>query len=339
MFEDRTYENLLDEALALITDDVDKQEGSVIRTAISPCIYKLAETYILLDNFIDIVTGDTATGEYLDRVVKDYGIVRKSATYSIRKVTTTVPVTIGTRWSLNDTTYKITELMETNVYKAMCEQTGTIGNTYSGALEPIDFVGEVVATLTDIITPGEEIETDDNLRSRFYAQVQAPSTSGNNEHYKKWALEVPGCGNAKVFPLWNGNGTVKILVVDENMAIDSTLPTTVATYIETVRPIGATVTVESPISKTISVTANVVLDGTKLLSDVQGAFTSALSSYLKEIVFDSYSVSYAKVGSLLFATDGVSDYNTMLINGATSNVSLASTEMPIIGTITLTEVV
>jgi len=239
---------------------------------------------------------------------------------------------------LNDTTYTISELISPNIYKAKCEQLGSIGNTYSGQLENIDNVSGVTATLTDIITPGEDEESDDNLRARFYMQIQAPSTSGNADNYKKWALEVPGVGDAKVFPLWNGNGTIKVIVVDENMDLDTALPTKVFNYIEGVRPIGATVTVESPEEKTINVLANVILDGSKTMDEVKAAFTSALNFYLKEIVFKTYSISYARIGSLLLSTAGVTDYSDLLVNGGTANITLLDTEMPILGTVTLTEV-
>jgi uncharacterized phage protein gp47/JayE len=339
MWEDMTYENILNEMLSRVTSDVDKREGSVIYDALAPCAYELAQTYFYLNAFVDLVSGDTAVGEYLDRVVADYGLTRKAATYAVRKIVTSGVVNLGTRWGLGDTSYTITSLLSANVYSATCEQLGEVGNQYSGLLENIDNVSGVTTTLTDIITSGEDTETDDNLRARFYTQIRSVSTSGNAYDYRKWALDVPGCGDAKVFPLWNGAGTVKVLVVDENMIINTELPATVLAYIETVRPIGAAVTVESPTSLIINVTANVVLDGTKTLADVQTAFITSLTTHLKDTVFEIYSVSYAKIGSLLLSTAGVEDYNTLLVNGGTANITIANTEMPIAGTVTLTEVV
>lgn len=339
MFEDMTYENILKDMLSRVTSDVDKREGSVIFDALAPCAYKLAETYFKLNNFIDLVSGDTAVGEYLDRVVADYGIKRKAATYAVRKVETTAPVDIGTRWGLKDTTYVITEKMSDTEYKAKCEQLGSIGNQYSGLLDNIDNVPDVAAALTDIIISGEDEETDDSLRARFYNQIRTPSTSGNADHYRKWAMEVAGCGDAKVLPLWNGNGTVKVLVVDENMAVDEALPAAVAAHIETVRPIGAAVTVESPQEKVISISAGVVLDGSKTLNDVYTSFSKAFSEYLKDIVFKNYSISYARIGSLLLSTDGVADYVNLLVNGGAANITIGEAEVPVAGTIALTEVV
>lgn len=339
MFENMTYENILAEMLSRVTSDVDKREGAVIYDALAPCAYQLAQTYFNLNNFMDLVFGDTAIGEYLNRVVAGYDITRKGATYAVRKIVTTAAVNVGTRWGINDTTYVITSQLLDNVYSATCEQVGVIGNTYSGTLENIDNVSGVTATLTDIISSGENEETDESLRTRFYEQIQSPSTSGNADDYKKWALEVMGCGGAKVFPLGNGAGTVKVLVVDENMAIDAELPATVSTYIETVRPIGAAITVASPTGKAIVVTANVILDGSKTLVEVQTAFISVLTAYLKDAVFDVYSVSYAKIGSLLLSTEGVQDYDTLLVNTGTANITIGTEELPTIGTVTLTEVV
>lgn len=339
MFESMTYEYILTDMLGRVTSDVDKCEGSVIYDALAPCAYQLAQTYFYLNNFIDLVSGDTAVGKYLDRVVADYGISRKAANYAVRQVETTGEVVIGTRWGLEDTTYVITESVSTNVYKAKCEQLGTIGNRYSGALDNIDNVAGVTASLTGIITSGTDEETDENLRERFYAQIQSPSTSGNADNYKMWALEVSGVGDAKVFPLWNGPGTVKVLIVDSNMSIDASLPAKVGSHIESVRPIGAAATVLSPTSRTIDVSANVILDGTGLTSDVQTAFNAALTEYLKDTVFETYSISYAKIGSILLSTEGVQDYDTLVVNSGTENITIGDEEMPIAGIVTLTEVV
>jgi len=338
MWENMTYENILNDMLSRVPSNVDKREGSIIYDALAPAALKLAEMYFQLQQFLDLVSGDTAVGEYLDRVVADYGITRKPATKAIRKIVTSGPVDIGTRWGLNDTTYIITEQIATNEYKAECEQEGDIGNRYTGTLENIDNVSGVTAELTDIITSGNDEESDDNLRARFYQQIQSPSTSGNAADYVKWALEVPGVGDAKVFPLWNGPGTVKVLIVDSTMEVDETLEQEVYDYIETVRPIGATVTVDSPAEKVIDVSANIVLDGSKTLEEVETAFASAFTEYLKSTVFATYTVSYARIGSILLSTPGVEDYTDLLVNNDTSNITIDDKEMPIAGTVTFTEV-
>lgn len=330
-----TYENILASMLESVTSDVDKREGSVIYDALAPAAYQLAQNYFMLNNFIDLVFSDTAVGEYLDRKVADFGMTRKQATKAIREITTDKIVDIGTRWGIEELTYKITELITTGQYKAECEQYGDIGNTYTGVLQSIDNVSGVIASLTDILVSGQDEEIDDNLRVRFYNRVQMPATSGNAYHYRQWTLEVEGVGDCKVYPLWNGEGTVKVLIVDSNRDIDITLEAPVLEHIETVRPIGATVTVDSPDTKSISVLATTTLDGSKTLEEVINAFTVKLAEYLNSTVFNSYSISYAMIGSLLLTTSGVSDYQGLLVNGATANITIADTEIPTMGTVTL----
>ncbi len=336
MFDNKTYDKILADMLSRVSSDVDKREGSVIYDALAPCAYELAQTYFNLNNFLDLVFGDTAVGEYLDRVVADYGITRKAATYAVRKIETTAAVKIGTRWGLNDTTYEITEELSANVYSADCKQPGVIGNTYSGTLENIDHVSGVTAKLTDIITSGTDKETDDNLRDRFYAKVQAPSTSGNADNYKEWALEVDGVGNAKVFPLWNGAGTVKVVIVDsEKQPADNSLINKTIEYIETVRPIGAEVTVMSGTAKTISISASVSLAVGYTLQSVISAFSASATEYFERITFHQTYVSYAKIGTILLGTDGVVDYRDLTVNGSTSNIALADEKIPVLGTVNL----
>lgn len=338
MWENMTYENILNDMLSRVPSNVDKRESSIIYDALAPAAFKLAEMYFQLRNFLDLVSGDTAVGEYLDRVVADYGITRKSATKAIRKIVTSGPIDVGTKWGLEDTTYVVIEKISDTEYKAECEQYGSIGNHYSGQLDNIDNISAVTAILADIIVSGEDEETDDNLRARFFNQVRSTSTSGNIYDYKKWALEVPGCGGAKVFQLWNGPGTVKVLVVDENMEIDQDLPAAVYDHIEAVRPIGASVTVESPQEKVINISADVYLDGSDTLENVQTKFMALISEYLRSLTFEVYTVSYAKIGSLLLSVPGVADYSNLLVNGGNENIAIGEEEMPILGNVTLTEV-
>ncbi|ADL04010.1 baseplate J/gp47 family protein [Lacrimispora saccharolytica] len=334
----QTYEEILQGMLDKVPSNVDKREGSIIYDALAPCAYFLAQQQFQLDNFVELVFADTAVGEYLDTAVSDFGLTRKGASAAIRQVTTSAAISIGTVWGINELAYTITELIATNQYKAKCNTAGTIGNQYTGSMSPISSVSGVTATLGDVLTAGTDIETDDALRARLYNKVRMPATSGNAYQYKQWALEVSGVGDAKVFPLDSGPGTVTVIIVDDNKAISETLPETVAEYIETVRPIGATVTVTSPTAKQINITASVILDGSKTIGEVETTFNTAIESFLADTVFSSYSISYAKIGGLLLDTVGVEDYNGLMVNSGTGNVTIGSKEIPVKGVVSLTEV-
>ena len=75
-----------------------------------------------------------------------------------------------------------------------------------------------------------------------------------------WAKEVGGVGDAKCLPLWNGNGTVKVIIINSDKGVaDSDLIERVAEHIEESRPIGAEVTVESAAPLVVNVNAKVIL--------------------------------------------------------------------------------
>lgn len=338
MYEKMTYESILQKMLNMVSDDVDKREGSIIYDALAPAAYFLADQFFQLDNFVDLLLPDTALGEYLDRAVGGYGITRKEASAAIRKVTTSASVPIGSRWSIEGLVYRITDQTAENEYEAECETAGKIGNTYSGPLEALTAVNGVTAELTDIITDGTDKETDEALRERFFEKVQQPATTGNAYQYRQWAMEVPGVGDAKVFPLDSGPGTVGILIVDSEYKINSSLESVVSEHIETVRPIGTSVTVSSPVANTIAVSAKVLLDGTKTREEVLAAFKVNLEGYFKAITFKEYRVSYAKVGSLLLSTEGAQDYDGLTLKGTSGNITIGEKEIPVMGAVNLEEV-
>lgn len=333
-----TYEELLQAMLDRVPSDVDKREGSVIYDALAPCAYFLAQQNFQLDNFIDLIFPDTALGEYLDRAAEAYNVSRKPATNAVRKMTTSGSVEIGTRWGIDNLVYIVKEEESETEYQIECETPGVIGNQYSGAMQPISNITGITAELGDIITPGADEETDEALRERLYTKIRLPATSGNVYHYKQWALEVSGTGAAKVFPLADGPGTVTVLVVDSDKKISSSLPKTVAEYIETMRPIGATVTVKSPDSVTINIKASVMRNESKTLDDVKKAYKNAVDTFLQETVFTTYRISYAKLGSLLLDIPGVEDFEGFLLNEGTGNVVIGENQIPVTGTIELTEV-
>ena len=101
-------------------------------------------------------------------------------------------------------------------------------------------------------------------------------------------MTVDGVGAAKVTPLWNGDGTVKVLIAGgDNGPVDSTIVSNCAAYIEENRPIGATVTVVSAEGLGINVSAVVDIDSSTTVLDVQAAFSAAIETYLRGIAFSN----------------------------------------------------
>ncbi|WP_273328017.1 baseplate J/gp47 family protein [Vallitalea guaymasensis] len=354
MFEHMTYESIVEDAMSKIPDTVDKRQGSIIYDAIAPACAELAQLYIDLDTALKMSFVTSSSGEFLDRKCADFGIYRRNATKAIRKgAFTGVTPKVGSRFGLGDLTYVVKDDsggMENVTLE--CEQEGLKGNSDTGTLIPIEEIeGLMSAVLQDVIVPGEDMETDESLLDRQQEKVKKSATSGNIYHYQKWAKDIKGVGAAKVIPRWNGDYTVKVIVVDTLMQPASqALVDEIQEYIDPSKegrgkgtaPIGAKCTVEAAVSQTVDLTATVI-DADK--DDVKNIFTKELSRYFTDLISDNwqdkdnYSISYAKVGAILLdaiSQAGGSDYSNLTINGGTSNVVLTD-RVPVIGTVTLNE--
>jgi len=146
-------------------------------------------------------------------------------------------------------------------------------------------------------------------------KVREPVTSGNVYHYKKWTMEVEGVGGVKVFPLWNGNGTVKVVVVNSDIGeADTTLLKRVRDYLEEVRPIGATVTVNSAVGKTITLNGKIKISKNVKFDEIETEIKSNIKEYFRKVGFKQDYVSYAQIGNIILNVQGVVDYDNLLLN-------------------------
>lgn len=135
-------------------------------------------------------------------------------------------------------------------------QSGKNGNVPSETITKIPITIEgIISVINEKETAGGyDAEVDIDYRNRYYERLREPTTSGNIYHYKRWAKQVNGIGEARIIPIWQGANTVKVIVIGQDR-----LPTTqeivdnVQKYIdpdkkgigEGVAPIGAKCTVVS----------------------------------------------------------------------------------------------
>lgn len=185
---------------------------------------------------------------------------------------------------------------------------------------------------------GVDVESDAALVGRYYDYLRKPATSGNVYHYERWALEIPGVGAVRVTPLAYGPGTVDVLVVNQHkqpIDAESDVLEQVAAHIETQRPIGAVVTVRTPIAVPIRVVATVDIDPSTTAELVQAALASNLDTYIQSIAFVQDELLYNRVVYLLLSIDGVRDYQTLTVNGGTGNVEMDRDHLPVLGEVTV----
>lgn len=340
-------EIILARMLAGISDDYDKGVGSFFYDAEKPVAIELETLGASVDGLLDRAFADTATGTDLRRKCADQGISPKEATYAMGTVTIVgapgAQIPQGTLVASDAIEYAINvdgTVPESGVLSlpVVCTVSGSAGNVPANAIKsfPVTVAGLTSVLNMDPITSGYDAESDESLRARYYSKVRTPATSGNPAHYRNWCLEVTGVGDARIIPIWNGAGTVKAIIINANkQPADTTLVSATAAYIETVRPIGASVTVVSAAAKAVTVSVHCTIASGYTSGQVKAAIEANLTRYLKEIAFVQNYVSYAVVGSTILATTGVIDYSGLTVNNGTVNVTVADTEVATLGGVTL----
>ncbi|WDV47149.1 baseplate J/gp47 family protein [Clostridiaceae bacterium M8S5] len=220
-----------------------------------------------------------------------------------------------------------------------CEQSGKIGNAPVGAIKhfPVTIAGLKSVTNKKDVINGYNEETDEELRERYFEKVRTPATSGNRYHYKNWAKEVPGVGDAKVKPTWNGAGTVKVVIINSNKTVaDETLINAVKAHIEENRPIGVDVTLASAGSKVINIKITVEASiNTDEKEELKSNIEDIVKLYLKKIAFVENRVSYAMIVSLIMDCKGADKITNITLNDNKENITVGELDVAVLGAVTI----
>ena len=257
-------------------------------------------------------------------------------------------VPIGTRFSGDNLNYTVTEKIATGQFRLLCETPGAAGNQYQGNLFPIDYVeGLGAARLADILINGEDEESDENLLDRYMDSLQAQSYGGNKADYKTKVELLQGVGAVKVFPVWNGGGTVKIVFVNSDWGIPSSdLVNSVQTVVDPVQNQGVgdgiapiVVTVEGVTGTTINVSFTLTFSGSATWSAVETSVKKAIQDYFDSLAKtwdeqENLVVRVSQIETKVLNVEGVIDITGTKINGGTQNISLASNAIPVLGVVT-----
>jgi len=339
-----TYEALLNRALQRVDTGVDTSEGSFLFDAIAPCVAELYEAYLYIDELEKRVYADTAYGEYLERRCAERGIYRKEASYAIRKGYFDSEVPIGSRWGKEELTYIVTELVQNGAYLLKCEQSGTIGNRYDGDLINIDAVENInTAKLGEVVQFGANREQDDALRCRYFNSFEKEAFGGNVADYKEKVGSIDGVGQVKVYPAWNGGGTVKLRLLNSTNNIPSSeLIEKVQSLVDPIQnsgeglgiaPIGHSVTVEAAEQVEIQLTTHLTFKGSSW-ENVSSRVNKVIEDYFSELRStwseSDIVVRISQIEARLLDIDGIIDIEDIKLNGSTRNLYLSGEEVPVL---------
>ena len=234
----KTMASLLSSMLLRVSEQVNKRDGSLIRTALSAAAWAIEGIYIELINVQKQAYGTTATGEYLDLKVEERGLTRHPATKEICEMycnLSTLPLgfqfgdSSGYTWNVSSGVISGPDENDLYLYHITCQTEGAIAQP-SGELRALSFLaGLTTATFGVVVIPGNDIETDDALRQRYEESLVEIAFAGNVAAYREKMLAMEyevgettaTIGALQVFATTNAagdieGGNVKIWIVDSS---------------------------------------------------------------------------------------------------------------------------
>jgi len=350
--DEMTFDYIMNRMLESVPDTVDKREGSIIYDALSPAAAELVKCYMELDVVMDETFVDTASLQYLMLRCKERGVAIQGETAAVIEgvfTPSSVELTAGLRFNCDEVNYTITEKISAGHYKLEAETLGTVGNKYTGLLLPIQTVnGLETAQIAAVLIPAEDGDTTDTLREKYYASIDGEAFGGNVADYREKVNAITGVGGTKVYPVWNGGGTVKLTIIASDYTAPSTeLISKVQTAIDPeqnhgegmgLAPIGHTVTVTGAKYADLTITANVTFAAGWNWENGKSQLVSAANAYLDELCkawadSETTVVRISQIETHLLTADCVVDVDGTTVNGDTKNIALAADEIPRLSTI------
>lgn len=367
------YPTILQSMLDRVPNTIDKREGAIIYDALAPAAYQLAEMYLQLRYVLYDVFAHTAVGDYLDKRAEEFGITRIPATFATKYGYFTNPsgqainVAIGTVFSTVQESeqlyYTVTASTSTRGTMILtCQTAGTVGNQYSGTIIPVTNIRNLgSASMGTSLNPARDTETDEELRARFFIFVNEKPFGGNFIDYYNVTSEIDGIGGVQVYPVWNGGGTVKIVIIDAEYNINNGLVNLVKNTIDPephtgegqgIAPIGHKVTVVSPTRLTINVSVDVEITG-YTLEQLRESIIESIDGYIYELrtEWDNFSTNHTYnnrvfraeiITRLINNVTGISNVKSVLFNGVDDDLSLragnTSSDLPFLGEVTINAV-
>lgn len=343
---------ILNDMLDSVSDNYDKSDGSFIFNSLMPVAEQLEKTDEEIKLTEDKMYIENLYGQELeDRIYSETGIERRKATHAIGEVTLTGTgrIRTGDLFEGDKILFESTETKDISGSGKVAIRAVEPGARGNVPAQTITMFPITLSGFTDVINEqatydGFDAESDTDLLERYYTKIRTPATSGNVYHYMLWATEVAGVGRARVIPLWDGDNTVKVVIIDSDRhPASAELVESVQEYIDPnsegkgrgQAPIGAYCTVVSATGKEINVSADINLRTGTSLTQARNRFEAALTDYLANISFESDMVSFAQVGSILLNVEGVVDYTNLTINGGTTHIDIDNEEVAILGVVDL----
>ena len=349
MYEDRTFETIMEEMLADMPDNINTSENSLIYNALARQALKIEQMYNDMSRLYDNICIETMEEDLFIIYANDRGIYRREATNAILQADLEQRVEIGTKFTANDMDYEVIELISGYSYKVKCLTSGAIGNTTFGAIEPIDYVASWKGgELTKLLTQAADEESIDSLKERYKETFDIKPFAGNKKAYRDMTMELDEVGDCYPCRIQEGETTIPVYVVNrEYRAFDNESLAAIQEVVDPISakaegegfaPIGHDVIIKTPEEYEINITAKVTVEDAYSWDGIKDTVKSKIEAYFLTTRKEWYkrkgcTIRKSQVEYAILSVPGVIDCVSTTLNGCADNVVLDYTKLPIVGTV------
>lgn len=373
-FQNKDYDYFLKKMLDAVPDNVDKREGSIIYDALAPAALVMGQQSLDMANVIKETYIKTASGEFLDYRAIEHGTSRYPATQTEAKAKVLNDkkepldnVQIGDKFaSIGDSPifYAVTKINSDLTIELTAETAGSSANSYIGQILPVtpnDLLSW--AEITEITAPARDVESDDHLRARLLSSQSSIAYGGNVADYLDMTSKIDEVGAAQIYPTWNGGGTVKVVILNNDlMPASASLVQKVKNTLDPedkqaegygLAPIDHVVTVTAPEILKVDVSIQLQLTDQANKVAVEKGIKDMLNELFSELRKDwntinatvgrgySLSIYRSRILSKIMLIDGVADSQLPKLNGEDKDIHLIFSnevsQLPILGEVTISE--
>ena len=292
----------------------------------------------------------TAQGEQLDLHGQLRGVTRREADWARGVLRFSldsardnpVPIPLGTvcmtAGQLRFVTTQEGSIQAGELYgdvEAQAVEAGAAGNAAAGTILIMAAAPTAVSACVnpEAFAGGRDREDDESLRQRILETYARLANGANAAYYKQAALSFGDVVAAQVVPRSRGVGTVDVVVATQAGIPEEELLEEIETHIQNMREIAVDVQVLAPTAVTVNVALSVEpAEGTDGETAVDQAEEALQGWFTGERL--GQSVRLAELTALVFGLPGVANCT---ITAPAADVAITDTQLPVLGTLSVTQ--
>lgn len=352
MYEDRTFENIMDEMMEDMPDGVSTMEGSLIYNACAKQAARLEEAYLIMAGLEQNMYADTADLEHLMRAGNDRGCFIEAATYAEFEAQFNCAIPEGSEFNIDEYNYVVFRCVDEaeHIYEIGCDTAGAAPNILLGELEPVEYIeGFEWGKILRCVKEGADEEDEESYRARLLATFDYRGFAGNREYYTTRLKELDGVLGCKLKRVRAPTDRILITIIGDNYRAPSELiveatQTAVDPIVnsgegEGIAPVGHRVKIV-PVEETgIDIATNISYADGYTFQDLRSYIEMEIEAYFLKLRREWESseeivIRILQIETAIVEIEGIVDVMDTTLNGQAANLKITDGSIPIKGELT-----